>query len=234
MSAQTLDKRRPDRRADLTPVDPDRDNRPTNRRRRAFWFDPRFAIGLILVIVSVLGVMGLVASANSSIEVLAARDTLTPGEHVTAADLVATSIRAANPERFYLRASDIPAGGVVLTRTIAAGELVPKSAVGSAAGVDLTSVVVALTTALPASVDPGTRADVWSARQVDSTGFAAPTVLVSSAVVVRLVEQKGLVTTNAGPSVELLVPREDVAAVLEAVATGAAMSVVPVDLPLGG
>jgi hypothetical protein len=45
------------------------DREPRNRgatpkRRRSFWFDPRFAIGLVLVVVSVLGVDALVTAAE--------------------------------------------------------------------------------------------------------------------------------------------------------------------------
>ena len=47
------------------------------KRRRSFWFDPRFAIGLVLVVISVIGVVVLVAQANASIDVLAARTTHT-------------------------------------------------------------------------------------------------------------------------------------------------------------
>jgi hypothetical protein len=204
-----------------------------DKKRRSFWFDPRFAIGIALVVVSVLGVVGLVSAADSSIDVLAARATLTPGQHITADDLVETSVRAGQVERLYLRGSQVSSAGVVITRTIHAGELVPASAVGSAAGLQLTSVVVALNATLPASVGPGSRVDVWSARQDDSNNFAAPTVLVSAAVVVRIVEQKNLVAATTGSSVELLVPRFVTASVLEAMANEAALSVVPVDLAMG-
>jgi hypothetical protein len=204
-----------------------------DKKRRSFWFDPRFAIGIALVVVSVLGVVGLVSAADSSIDVLAARATLTPGQHVTADDLVETSVRAGQVERLYLRESQVSSAGVVITRTIHAGELVPASAVGSATGLQLTSVVVALNSPLPASVGPGSRVDVWSARQDDSNSFAAPTVLVSSAVVVRIVEQKNLVAATTGSSVELLVPKFVTASVLEAIANDAALSVVPVDLAMG-
>lgn len=222
-----------------------------NKRRRSFWFDPRFAIGLILVVVSVLGVVGLVNAANASVDVLAAKSSLTPGERVHAGDLVPTSIRVGHTSQLYLRSVDVPSAGVIVTRAVAAGELVPQSAVGSEAGVDLTSIVVTLNTALAASVAPGSRVDLWSADQAtadDATagsddgastganggagGFAPPTVLVSSAIVVRLVEQKQLVASS-GSSVELLVPKADTASVLDAIANGAVLSVVPVDLPIG-
>jgi hypothetical protein len=222
---------RPTRKQDV-PAQP-----AAKRRRRSFWFDPRFAVGLVLVVVSVLGVVGLVDAANSSIEVLAARSALAPGQHVETSDLVPTSVRAGHVEKLYLTAAEVPSEGVVVTRPVAAGELVPHSAVGSTAGDQLTSVVVSVNGGFAASITPGSRIDLWSAQQVDevdgaSGGFAAPTVLVSSAIVVRLIDQKNLVTT-AGSSIELLVPKSDTASVLDAIANGAALSVVPVDLPLG-
>ena len=222
------------------------------RRRRMPWFDPRFAIGLILVVVSVLGVVGLVNAANASVDVLAARSTLTPGERVHASDLVPTSVRVSRTSALYLSVSDVPAAGLIVTRAVAAGELVPQSAVGSEAGAQLTSVVVSVGSALPASVAPGSRVDLWAAVQgggdvqsdtgADADGseptnggadsFGPPTVLVSSAIVVRLIDQKQLVAST-GSSVELLVPKADTASVLDAIANGAMLSVVPVDLPLG-
>lgn len=207
------------------------------KRRRSFWFDPRFAVGLVLVVVSVFGVAGLVDAANASVEVLAARSALTPGQHIDASDLVPTSVRAGQVEKLYLTAADVPAAGVIVNRPVAVGELVPHSAVGSEAGNELTSVVVSVGGGLAASITPGSRVDLWSAEQVDESdggrgGFAAPTVLVSSAIVVRLIDQKNLVATT-GSSIELLVPKTDTASVLDAVANGAALSVVPVDLPLG-
>ena len=211
---------------------------PAKRKRRPFVFDPRFLIGLALVVVSVLGVVGLVNAANASVDVLAARSTLTPGERVHAGDLVPTSVRAGTTEKLYLRVGAVPAAGVIVTRAVVAGELVPTSAVGSEAGADLTSIVVSLNTALSASIGPGSRVDLWSADALDATaegggsGFAAPTVLVSSAIIVRIVDEKNLVATT-GSEVELLVPKDATASVLDAIANGAALSVVPVDLPLG-
>jgi hypothetical protein len=216
----------------------------------------------VLVIVSVLGVVGLVGAANASVDVLAARAPLSPGERVHASDLVPTSIRVGRTAQLYLRAAEVPATGVVITRAVAAGELIPHSAVGSAAGENLTSIVVTTPSTLPSSVGSGSRVDLWAAVQAsdqsdgdtDGTGgvgdggsgdadtgtaptsgvggFAPPSVIVSSAIVVRVIDQKQLVAST-GSSIEILVPKSDVAAVLDAVANGAILSVVPVDLPIG-
>ncbi|HEY5230122.1 MAG TPA: SAF domain-containing protein [Galbitalea sp.] len=222
-------------------------------RRRSFWIDPRFLIGIVLVVVSVLGVDALVTAANASVEVLAARSPLTPGERVHASDLVPTSVRVGRTAALYLRASDVPAAGVVVTRSVAPGELVPHSAIGSEAGRSLTSIVVSVNSALAASISPGSRVDLWASQPANAAGdgagsettaggeagtdggagaFAAPTVLVSSAIVVRLVDQKNLVASN-GSSVELLMPKSATASVLDAIANGAVLDVLPVDLPAG-
>ncbi len=114
----------------------------------------------------------------------------------------------------------------------APGELVPASAIGSVAGLNLTSVVLSLDSRLPASIAPGSRVDVWSAREVESRTFGAPVVLVPSAIVVRVIDEEGIVVGGSGAVVEILIPRFATARVLEAIANGASLAVIPVDLPL--
>lgn len=204
-----------------------------DKRRRRFWFDPRFAIGLALVAVSVVGVVALFSATDASSEILAARSPLTPGQKVTAADLVAVRVRVSAADHLYLHERDIPAAGVVVTRAVAPGELVPTAAVGSAASLQLASVVLQLEGKLPASVSAGSSVDVWSAPAVEGGTFGPPTVLVSSAIVVKVTTDSTLVAGDAATSVEVLIPRFATARVLEAVANKAALTVVPVDLPLG-
>ena len=65
----------------------------TSPQRKRFWFDPRLAIGLVLIVASVAGVLGIVSSADASVSVLAARDSLAPGDRIDEDDLIATSVR---------------------------------------------------------------------------------------------------------------------------------------------
>lgn len=205
---------------------------PTRAKRP--WFDPRFAIGLVLVAVSVVGVVVLVGAADSSVRVLAARSTLVPGDRVTASDLVSTSVRIASATSTYITAADIPTDGFIVTRVIDSGELVPRSAVGATAGERQTSVVVAVSGQLAASIDAGATVDLWASREGEQSTFGPPVVLVSAATVVRLVEKAGLVVDQSAGSVELLVPKNRVAVVLEAIANDDALSVVAVSIPVGG
>ena len=200
-------------------------------RVRRFWFDPRFAIGLLLIAASVAGVVWIVGAADSSVEVYAARDSLAVGDSIRSSDLVTTGVRLDGAGDLYLVPGDVPDDGLVVTRAIARGELVPAAAVGATSGVRLASVVIGVQSELAASIAPGSTVDVWSAKQTGTGEFEPPVVVVPSANVVRLVEQEGFVVDRESVSVEILVPRSRVARLLEAVANDDAVSIVSTSLP---
>jgi len=206
---------------------------PAQRRRR-FWFDPRFAIGILLVVASVGGVLSIVSSADASTQVYAARDAIAPGDRIDADDLVAVSVRIDQSGELYLAPGDVPDEGLVVVRSVGDGELVPTSAIGSAAGLRLASVVVTVNGQLPESIAPGAVVDLWAASQQDSSSFGPPSVIVTGATVVREVESEGLVASGDVSSLELLVPRSKVARVLEAIANEDALSAIPASLPVRG
>ena len=203
---------------------------PSTRRR--FWFDPRFAIGLALVAASVIAVGVIVARAEQSVTVYTARHTLAVGDSIDVADLVPTSARFPDADSLYLTPSRLPADGAVVTRTVAAGELVPAAAVGGTAGATVTNIVVNLQGRLAESVVAGTVVDVWAAPQTEPTRFGPPVVLVAGAGVVRVLDDTGLISTEGAQSVEILVPKTAVAAVLESLANGDALAAVPVNSAL--
>lgn len=64
--------------------------------------------------------------------------------------------------------------------------------------------------------------------------FGPPSVLVASATVVRVITAEGVIADRSEQSVELLVPRTKTAAVLEAIANAAALSLVPSSIPVRG
>lgn len=202
-------------------------------KRTRFRFDPRFAIGLALVAGSVAGVSAIVANADRTTAVYTARVALAVGDRIDASDLVTSQVRLGGADALYVTPGRVPADGLVVTRTIAAGELVPASAVGTRSGESVTNIVVELQGKLAAAIGPGSVVDVWSSRQTDRGLFGPPGVLVGEAAIVRLVEPAGFMAADAGISVELLVPKAKVAAVLESVANGDAIAVVPVNAGLG-
>jgi hypothetical protein len=203
-------------------------------RPRRWWFDARFAIGVVLVVASVGGVLWVVSSAASSVRVYAARTALSPGDRIHRDDLVEESARLPTDSARYLTAADVPVAGLVVTRSVGAGELVPAGAVGSAASLRVTSLVVPVTGQLSREVAPGAVVDVWSAAATGDGAFGAPAVLAASATVVRVLKPDGVIATGTTDSVELLVSRSATAKLLDAVANGAAISLVPSSVPAGG
>lgn len=209
-----------------------RDDVRRQRSPKSFWFDPRLAIGLGLVVASVVGVFWVVTAADHSVLVYAAASSLSPGDRVYPADLRVASVRLGQADDRYLGEGDVPAEGVLVIRSVSEGELVPASAVGAASSIRVASIVVKASGELSHSIAPGTVVDVWSAEVTDDRRFGPPAVLVGSATVVRVLESKGLISDSRGHVVELLVPRDKIARVLEAVAGGDAISLVPVSIPV--
>lgn len=197
-------------------------------RVRGFWIDPRFLVGVALVIVSIAGVYLLVAAIDRTTAVYAARSALVPGERIEAADLVVRNVRLGPSEQEYLAVNDL-LDGAVATRSILAGELVPVSAVGTAEQAEQTIVVVSVP-ALAGSISKGSVVDLWASvpgRDAPGDAQGAPAVLVADATVAGIQKAAGIIADGRVNAVEVLVPRSRVAAVLEAIAADATMSIVP-------
>ncbi|MHB1234120.1 MAG: hypothetical protein ACYCZK_00410 [Microbacteriaceae bacterium] len=205
--------------------------RPPGGRKPA-WIDLRLIVGTCLVGASVLGVMTIVLTADKTIEIYAAGEALSPGEQVTVEDLVVHRVRLGPLDARYLSSGDLPQGGVVIIRAVAKGELVPVSAVGDPTGLRVAPVVLPVRGQLARSVVPGSPVDVWAAQKLPGGGFGPPIVLAGSATVVRISAAGGIAAGASAGSIEVLIPRSALARVLEAVANGEAISLVPGSIPV--
>lgn len=194
-------------------------------RQRAFWSDTRFLLGVLLVAVSVVGVWLVVAAARQTVPVLAAARTIVPGDVVSADDVRVVDVSLGQVGDAYLTPGAI-AEGAVAVRTIGAGELVPIEAVGDSAAARVTTVVVDAALDVPASVVEGSRVEVWHAPAVEDGTFEVPRILVADATVSSVVRDEG-VLGGAEASLEIVIPRADVAAMLAAQSDGSALSIVP-------
>lgn len=191
------------------------------------------------MVASVAGVVAVVGAADRRIAVYVAGATIAPGQHVDADDLVVRQVALDDAPTLYLTAADLPATGLVATSVIRRGELVPRAAVGSIEGSDSTALVLQLTGDVSESVIAGASVDVWASAAgsvdpgaIEDTGFGPPVVIVPDATVVRLLEDDGFVSASDGRSIEILIPRSRIARVLQAIADGDALAVVPAGIPL--
>lgn len=204
---------------------------PARTRRVAL--DVRLLLGLLLVASSVIAVTVIVGVADTRIRVYAAGGALTPGDRVDADDLVERSVTLDGADDLYLRVGDLPDDGFIVVQPVAAGQLVPLTAAGSTDGERATSLVLQLSGPVSSVVRPGALVDVWGVALLDQGETSTPAVLASGATVVRVLADESLVGGGAAAtSVEVLVPRTRVARLLQAIASGDALAVVPAGLPL--
>lgn len=208
--------------------------------RRRFALDLRLVLGLLLVAASVAAVTFLVGAADTRVSVYAAGDALAPGDRVDADDLVERSVALDGAEDLYLRVGALPEEGFVVAQAVAAGQLVPVTAAGSIDGQRATSIVLQLAGPVSTVVETGSLVDVWGVASLDGatpgeSGTGTPVVLASQATVVRVLEDDTLIAGAGGAAstVEVLVPRSRVARLLQAIAHGDALAIVPSGLPLG-
>jgi hypothetical protein len=201
------------------------------KKKRTSAADPRLFIGVLLVVGSVAGVYAIVASADETVGVYSAASSLAPGDLVFVTDLEVTPVRLDTAAGLYLAPGSIPAEGLVVGRSVLAGELVPTSAVGSADVLRLASLVLDVEGQLAASIGPGSIVDVWSSRETQEGGFGPPASIVSGAIVVRLLESESIVAGGETTAIEVLVPRIRLARVLDAVAHDDVLTVIPATVP---
>lgn len=140
---------------DTAPASP-----PAVRLRRPSWLDLRLVIGVLLVLVSVAVGAHLVASADRTVATWAVRSDLAAGTALTAGDLVAVRMRVSTGAERYLSASHSPAG-LVLSRDVGAGELLPAAAVRPRPPGSLVSIPVS-PRHVPPSIRPGQLVDVYA------------------------------------------------------------------------
>ena len=197
----------------------------SSRTNRAVWADARFLIGLALVVASIAGVWWVVAAARTTTPLAVADTPLLPGTPIDESDVRWVEVALGEAEGSYLTA--LPKDSTI-TRPLAAGELIPAGAVIETARSTVTTVVITSTVDVASTVTVGSSVEVWMSP-VKDRGYDDAQVLIETATVAAIRESTGL-ASGGTVTLELIVDRNQVAALLDAQASKAALWVVP----LGG
>ena len=130
----------------------------------------KLALGLGLILASVIGVTALVSSMSKTRGmVLAAIDM--PVVHViTAGDLIRTDGYVVGSRVVFPDSIDALLGKVT-TRPLALGEVISEAVVTSSFDLDVTTLVLTVNDGVPAALAPGDTIEVWSAGMRDSLGM---------------------------------------------------------------
>ena len=137
---------------------------PAVRAPTPGWRDPRLWVGLLIVALSVVAGARLVGAADDTVPVWAASSDLGAGDTLRADDLVATRVRFAEADRLhdYFTVDDELPADLELIRGVAAGELLPRAAVGASGRSRMLQLPIAVEAEqVPPSVAAGSVVDVY-------------------------------------------------------------------------
>lgn len=198
---------------------------PTAARvARARWLDARLLVGLLLVLLSVVVGARAFAAADHRVQVWSVTRDLGADTPLSRDDVQARSVGLDAATGRYLSAAQ-PPDGLVLTRPVGRGELLPASAVSRAGSPDRRRIVIEVARFGVAGLAKGRVVDVYVVRETGSGSAAtpAPPELVLGGVTLGEDVRTGgsaFGASGAKAGVTLLVDRAQVPRVIDAVAHG--------------
>ncbi len=167
------------------------------RLARARWTDARLLFGVLLVVTSMVAGSRLLANADRSSPVWSASRDLATGIRLTAADVAVRDVRLGSDQSNYLLVRADDPVGMVLTRPVSAGDLLPVGALepGSAATDQRREVTVPITAFhYPPDLARGRLVDVYLTSGADaSSGGSGPPAVASASDVPELLVPGALV-----------------------------------------
>jgi hypothetical protein len=134
------------------------------RATRPGWRDPRLWIGIAIVATSVLLGAKLLGDADDSVAVWSVSSDMGAGDTVGEADVTARNIRfvQTSDADHYLAADEPLPAGATLTRDVGAGELLPRSAIGTGSETSLRTLTFEFAgPGVPAGLAQGDRVEVY-------------------------------------------------------------------------
>jgi hypothetical protein len=153
---------------DSGPADPvDRDRVPHAQLATVTgWRDPRLWVGVAILAGSVIVGAKVVSAADDTTSVWAVESNVAPGDPVTSDNLSVRRVRfvdTADQSRYLTATDEIP-DGARMTRAVGAGELLPRSALGTAIETGVVELPITVDAGqVPPSVGAGSIVDLWVA-----------------------------------------------------------------------
>lgn len=195
---------------------------PARRLPSPRWFDLRFLAGIAIVVIPIVIGTHVLAAADRYASVYVAQRALVPGQHVVATDLVVGRVRFDGQGDRYVAAGRPPVGYVV-TRYVAAGELLPVAALtGSPAALTAERLVTVPvgTGHAPLDLLRGDVVDLYVTTKPVGGGKPARPRLVIGGAPVAAVSTAGSLSSSGSMSVVIEVPAVSVDGVVRAIEGG--------------
>jgi hypothetical protein len=130
----------------------------------------KVALGLGLILASVIGVTALVSSMSKTHGMVMAATDMAVGHVITSGDLTRTDGYVVG-SRIVFPDTVESLVGKVTTRPLAAGEVISEAVVTASFDLDVTTLVLTVNDGVPAALAAGDTIEVWSAGMPNSLGM---------------------------------------------------------------
>ena len=191
----------------------------------------QLAVSVVAIAGSVIGAWFVIESSKITEVYLVTNKDMASGSTLVELELATADLALFSIGSSYLRPGQIPEGSY-LTRSISAGEAIPRSSVTTQQLDDWSNIVLTPSVELSGAIAPGSKVSVWASPALDYQSFGEPTIAALDVEVVAIREPEGSFA-QAGKSVEIRVPVTSIQSLLRAIANGDAIALMATNPPIG-
>ena len=188
-------------------------------------------LSAVVIAGSVVGAWFVIESSKITEVYLVTKSDLASGTALSEENLEKAELALFARGGQYLKEGELPLGSY-LTRTISAGEVVPKSAVTTQALDDFSNIVLTPSVEISSAITPGTKVSVWASPALDYQSFGEPAIAALDVEVVQVKEPEGSFA-SAAKAVEIRVPITSIQSILRAIANRDAIALMASSVSLG-
>jgi hypothetical protein len=191
----------------------------------------QLALSAVAIAGSVVGAWFVIESSKITEVYLVTQRDMASGSALVELELQTADLALFSIGSSYLQPGEIPEGAY-LTRSISAGEAIPRNSVTTQQLDDWSNIVLTPSVELSGAIAAGSKVSVWSSPALDYQSFGEPTIAALDVEVVAIREPEGSFA-QAGKSVELRVPIASIQSLLRAMANGDAIALMASSATLG-
>ena len=180
---------------------------------------------------SVVGAWFVIESSKITEVYLVTKSDLASGTALSQENLESAELVLFERGEQYLQEGELPLGAY-LTRTISAGEVIPRSAVTTQALDDYSNIVLTPSVEISSAITPGSKVSVWASPALDYQSFGEPAIAALDVEVVQVRQPEGSFASTT-KSVEIRVPKTSIQSILRAIANRDAIALTASSVSIG-
>ena len=140
------------------------------RLRRPGLKDPKFIVGILLVLVSLVGTIAVIQLNNRNTQYYIAKNDIPIGEKISTDKLTPVEANLGSASQNYLTAEEVQKGDLTAVRLIPAGEVVSKNSASNNVRENRRLVTVKVDRGLATNLKAGDHVDIWASNSTLSVG----------------------------------------------------------------